>query len=797
MALNGDIEHKCREWATAPSRHWQILNRAKWKYQFRGMTIVRFVDSVKMDEDMLRSMLEYLTSDACLNDLEAYNQGLTPEGKYKPTKAWYELGQSAANGVRSINLYHALCTEPEANADGPFLVEDGCAYKVWLEYHWNEPSVPDVQPSESGISYRISNISHDPDTDLYSYVIEKRERVQQDIAEYFTAKSVYEDQKEEVHLGVKQDKVATTGKAASVGNGVIVRRKLSKNQDCTSDVHNTTTIDKAVSNSSVTISKTLEGTNKVTVNRNMPAPASTDNLDIGESVENTKTDSGLYNQTIRTRIKNALLKIAETCVKTLFSHRHGTTTVQGSDPGFTHVDEAHDGVVTHKSVSRTSDGSYRIEENETTEKPVISAAKRERQTIYEKSVSQSDRSQSAAATGSSASGGVIVETSTEKTEGGLHNNTKTTKTEKSVTKAVEHSQMTLNGLRVSRTDKNQPSPGSAINLKVGESVTNRKTEGGLYDITTESAAVKGAGKVGESCHQDKFTHGHSTQNNVLAADAPEPEHTFEKGVIVDKRVSLNRNGTADVSESVNTAKPFMQQYTYQRSDGSVVHVVQYRNQDAQWSGYPNGAVGLQVSDSVNAYGLHDGSVHWLTNAPKSVQISDLKFIKHGESVTLYEVAYKKRTRRLYHRSGTIQFHHICGDAYTDYLSDKQKADPKRTTSGILGVRLIRGPYYDKDGNALAEWEWVQLTAPTSDSAWTPCDSTCKHPMRVTGVDVYKEYLGLLKMQDGKAIDGVSNGSSGSRTSIAESINALPMMLAAALSGQSVKMMKERMKGKEE
>ena len=239
MALSQEQIAKCRAWATAPSRHWQILNRAKWKYQFRGSAIVRYVEEVKMDEDMVRDMLAYLTSDDCLQDLETYNQGLTPENAYKPTKAWYEIGNKAAGGIRSVRLYHALTADPEENADGPYLVEDECAYKVSLEYHWNETSVPDVQKSTSGVSYRITNISHNQETDRYSYVIETRERVQQDIAKYLTSETAFVKTYKEEHFGVKQSEVPTTGEQACILDGRLVERMVSKNPDCTSDVHNT------------------------------------------------------------------------------------------------------------------------------------------------------------------------------------------------------------------------------------------------------------------------------------------------------------------------------------------------------------------------------------------------------------------------------------------------------------------------------------------------------------------------------------------------------------------------------
>lgn len=228
----------CESWVKAHAHKWQVLNRAQWKYQFRGKAMVRYVDEVQMRENEVRLLLEYLSSDDCVATLSTYDQSLGSE--WKPIKAWYEIANKSVGAVHGVRLYHGLRTDVVDGEDGPYVIEDGCAYKVSITYHWDEATAPEVPASTSGVSYRIGGISRDPDTGFYTYSIETRERVQQDIAKYLTSETAFVKTYEETHFGVRQNEVPTTGEQAGVSDGRLVSRRVSKNSDCTSDVHNTT-----------------------------------------------------------------------------------------------------------------------------------------------------------------------------------------------------------------------------------------------------------------------------------------------------------------------------------------------------------------------------------------------------------------------------------------------------------------------------------------------------------------------------------------------------------------------------
>jgi len=709
MALTAEEKQLCAEWLTEPARKWQVLNRSQWKYQFREKTLVRFVEEATMDEGLVPLLLEYLTSDDCKSTIQLYGQAVSSE--WVPTRAWYEISNKAVGNLKAVRLYHALSIGPENGEDGPYLIEDGCAYRVSWTNYWKRENVQQVPKSTSGVSYRIVNLQRDPDTGLFSYSIEKRERVQQDIEEYLTRSTAFEDVSEEVHMGVRGDP-SLGGKPASVANGKTVTRKVTKNADCTHDVHNTITQDKAAPGAVVTTEVGVRGTTVTTENRNMPTPASAENLAPGESVRNQQTDSKLWNQTIKRFVRNVFVWLRGTCRKTIFDHSHSKTTNVKENPGFSHVEEAGNGVIHELTVQKTVEG-YDITESTTEEKPVSNAI-----------VSQ---------------------------------------------------KMTLNGLVVQRTHRNQPRPAISP-TKIGTGVMSRKTNGGLYDVTETEEGTTPAGKTNESCLHDAFAHHHVVTNNE--AEPQDVETEFMPGKIVRKTAIRTSNGTANNSVDTTTAIPKINRYTYTRDDGAVVHVLKYRNQQGI-PDYPNGAVGLNINDSINTFELHDGVISYLTNAPYRISFGDLKFIKHGASQKFYEIVYNRRTRRFKHRVWTVQVHHIKGDAYTDYVSDWQRADINRTTSGVMCTRLI-SRYRDKDGNELAEWKWVELTQPPG-GAWVICTQSCGHQWKEFSQEDFRKAAKALLAGGGDA--GADEDKF--HKDLVATLKDIPLATAAAMQGMTL------------
>ena len=474
---------------------WQPAEGHNYRYRGALRTLVRFYEAASMEPDVLKLVIEYLRDQTITGGISLMNRSVDLGTGWKAMDAWYQTAASekwAGTESTKVRVYQVLMQAPsEGNVVGPLSVENGCQYLVKHTFHWNVAELPTAAASSSGVSHSLEGVVRDHETGLYSCVYVTRERVQQDVDEYTTAKTVFEEQKEEQHIGVRQQNVAGTGKQASVSAGTTVTRKVTKNADCTSDVQNVTTVDKPVSSSSETVTELAAGTRTTTENRNMSAKAPTAGLAPGESVKNEKTPSGLWNQTIVKFARNAIVWIGEKCRKTLFAHVHDKTTNVKDRPSFDHVVEAANGKIVEKSVRKTDDG-YMIDEQETVEKPVSDAAVEVRRT--------------------------------------------------------------LRGTSRTVTHRNQSAPLAMTGLKVGEQRRSQKTDGGLYDNTTVTTDAQAAGDIGEACERSAGQHTHTTTKNVTDKPSVEVQDASPNQV-VRKRAQETEQGTWDLETTTTTHNP--------------------------------------------------------------------------------------------------------------------------------------------------------------------------------------------------------------------------------------------------
>ncbi len=484
---------------------WQPAEGHNYRFRYATRTLTRFCEAASLQPDEMRLVIEFL-KDQEIGDggISLMNRTVDLGTGWKAKDAWYQTmpGERWGNTESTkVRIYQILFLAPaDAKAgDGPYLVENGCQYKVSHTFYWDVEALPSVSASASGVAYALQGVTRDRETGLFSCVIERRERVQQDVAEYVSSETAFATTKDAQHLGVKADKVAATGKAAGVSNGTMVRRRVSKNADCTSDVQNETVTEKAVEGASEAVSVSLTGTTTRTVNRSMASRAKTSGLDVGESVENVKTDGGRWTQTIVKLVRNAVTRVSETCRKTLFEHAHATVDVQTEKPDFDHVSEAGGGVTVEKTVARTEDGAYRVTEQ--------------------------------------------------------------TAEEQGVASAVVTARKTLRGTSVTTLDRNQADAASTDGLAIGDEVQVEKTPGGLYNNRVTRAGAEAAGKIAASCETSGgVTHAdtevrNATASSAVASAALTTHVTVSPNVVRRRTARVQENGTVDVETVTETHNP--------------------------------------------------------------------------------------------------------------------------------------------------------------------------------------------------------------------------------------------------
>lgn len=566
-----DKADKIRYWTWCQDKYWQYQRRQEWAYEWRGDTLVRYHELTMPDPDFTKGLLEWLKLPESVHGFEAegvkyagctmYNRQAVFETEWKPVSAWYEQQEGQIDErtkLKIIRIFQALQRNPkDGKGDGPYVVENGCMYKVSHTFYWNVPELPEAPQSESGVSYRVGSVARDDETGLWSCYLEKRERVMQEMPEYTSDNTAFAARTERQFLGVRQDAVAGTGKKASADSGVIVRRRVKKNEDCTSDVVNETEIAKSVEKASVTVERSLRAKTVVTEDRNMPSPLSDDNLPPGTTVRNEKTEGGQWNrkktQTVPTPPEGA---VRESCAKTLFEHVHQKTEATKARPSLDHVSEVQigDGETVEEEIRQLEDTSF--------EKATVS------------------------------------------------------KKELKVEEAVVEVRKTLRGVRKTTVHRSMPQPAKTSDLNIGDTVRNEKTPGGKINQTVETVEKTPVGRVAESVQESALKEVTQTTENV--SEKPDVAAIREKGKVLRKEARCTEEGTWDVTEVQDTAKA-VEDTVESGSELVTEERVEFQNQAS--ASVPKPSVNVEVSAQVrtNEYGLKDGTV--ITRRHKTASVT--------------------------------------------------------------------------------------------------------------------------------------------------------------------------------
>lgn len=567
---------RTRYWEWCARQWWQYQRRSAWTYEWRGQTLVRYVENVPADPEFAAGLIDYLLTDESVHGYTeadgterggatVYNRPARLGEGWKSVGAWFEQQTDErvqASGQKYVRVYQSLQRIPEGGeGDGPYLMENGCRYRVTFTYHWKVAELPTPPQGASGVSYRLTGVTRDDETGLWSCILERRERVEQSVEEYRSAKTAFSETFEEQHIGVRKESLAATGKAASAGGGTTVRRRVTKNEDCTYDVANETERDIAVAGAAVTVTRTLRTKTTTVEDRNMENPLATESLEVGESVTNERTASGRYRRRkTETVAATPDGPIAESCAKTAFEHRDAQTTVTADNPGATCVEEAAGGVTRTARVRRTEDGAYERDVETRTEMPVADA---------------------------------IVEV-----------------------------RRTARGTRTTTVSRSQGSAGSASGLKSGEQVRSEKTAGGLWDVTKSEVKVPDGGQyIQRSCGRTALSHVDRSTMSVegwYENELHAPEATGD-GRIYTREIRRNEEGGYDSTTTLDMALPV----TDEAAAGTAMRTertVRYAN--AKEIAVPAPTVNVEVSAQVrtNDHGVKDGVVTVTEHTPQTLTV---------------------------------------------------------------------------------------------------------------------------------------------------------------------------------
>ena len=549
MSLNAADTAKAKE--IVDQLVWQPAEGHNYRYTRAVNTLTRFCEAASMEPDVAKLVIEYLKDEVITDGISLLNKRMDFGTGWKAMDAWYQTAAGekfAGTESTKVRIFQVLMQPPADGdtGDGPYLVEDGCQYKVSHTFYWNVEELPELDESSSGIQYTMQGITRDSVTGLYSCVIEERERVQQDVPLYDSAKTIFETVQEEQHLGVKAADVPTIGQAASASGGVLVKRQISKNPDCTSDVRNEVTTEHPVSSAVVRVEKTWEGIIRTTKNRNQANPAAEpEEMKPGSSITNEKTPGGRYDQTIVEADETPLGVKGRDCEKTIFEHRDTVTENTPNDPGEQHGSAAN-GTIVVKSSAMTRFGTWDVKQITLVEQPVSDS--------------------------------------------------------------VVQYRKTLRGTIETTTNRNQTNPLTSSGISIGETRRSEKTPGGLYNNTTETTTTDAAGKIVDGVEKETVR---STAFEINNQKTNPGEITLTAEVNKTKRkvVRANDAGTYDVDTQETDYVPVQNSKTWVDERGTHVYC-SYRNQTQPLTpAAPTSGTWDQtsVSFSENDHGSFDGS----------------------------------------------------------------------------------------------------------------------------------------------------------------------------------------------
>ena len=518
----------------------------------------------------------------------------------------------------------------DGDAEGPYLVQDGCLWKVSHTFYWDVPEVLDAPASSSGVAYEIQGIRRDDDTGLFSYVLVRRERVAVEVGPWLAHQDAFEDRERALLLGLREeagstvdDKVAAFAQKAGMtledGGGVTVDVQKSKNDDCTTDVTIENAAEQSAPGAAVTVAEDAFGKRTTVLDRNQTAAAEPPAA-LGGETRAERTPGGNFNNTTQTYVPKTVKGAVTEETKTLYESETSTTDRNVDGGALPEADPAApggEGVITRVRGQLTPEGKVDVTTATRTERPVSEAETVTAQGALSTTERVTHRNQSEARAAALTSGapaqGTIRRATVAKTPGNLRDVTLETTVSAAVaageaggscdTTIFEHRHA-----EVARNQKAAPAEAEEAGGGKTHRVSSRLNEDGTFDtetaVTTELAVEDAQTVAAETAFERSVS---ATGRNVTqAAAAPAPPSAANGNALTRAENAKTPGGRYVASVTTTTPKPAQLALTLAKKDGRQVKRLWFRNQSADWvalqaQGYTDG------SAQQNDFGLYDGS----------------------------------------------------------------------------------------------------------------------------------------------------------------------------------------------
>jgi hypothetical protein len=497
------------------------------------------------------------------------NPSTTPEGPWTGTytggRIWYKLSQDGAPGKNmegTYTLYQALHKGGLSEAN--IITDHGCRYRVTQTWYFDYPSLVTVPTSSSGVSYSRTTPVRDDEYGVWTYAIEMRERLYQNVTEYTSERDQFEYRQRTEHQGVRQGDLTDSGAAVSLPNldtqlaGTIVDLQRTKNEDCTQNIEvvkrNSIIITGADTSKQITLSETQE----MVLDKNEVAAEALPTEQVAgiiKAVKVHKNDFARFDNEVTTRTAAAVADASVQKTVDLFTTTEEDLDRNLTSPG-TPPGEQTPGIIATVQTDKNEFSLYDVRTKTATAAAVSDAVLAQTISKFETLDEDLDRNQAAAvAPPASQTAGSIVTRQNSKNEFALFDVKTQTRTAAAVSNAEQEKVINVFETQSRVQNRNQV---NAESLPVSQTagsiveVVDRLNEFDRHDatITTRTAAIVSNAEQEKTITGDETVARVLNRNQVSGGTLPT---SLTAGTIVEMLNRLNEFNRYDVNTTTRTA----------------------------------------------------------------------------------------------------------------------------------------------------------------------------------------------------------------------------------------------------
>lgn len=449
----------------------------------------------------LREVLQVLAAQSPVTD--PVIDGSVEPGSWHHKAAWWGRdGQTSRAGDATLTLIREFSDGPSSRTD---TVEDGCGSTTSIRYEFDVAEIETLpSPTPQGHVVRISGVSRDPETQLFSYYVTDTESKTKTLGELLEADDRFYNTYGQDWTGLRGsvgaltdengDAVTVPVPSAAAGTTIEVGYQRDPS-DCTLSAK----IRKRVADRDVTAatvkSKTVfditEQTDVSAASAPLAAPPEPAGGVTYRHANKFRAD-GLTDTEVTRGAEREVedADVAESVTAFQEQTRRAHKSLTGAKVAALPAPAAADGLIVSVQKAKTPGALTDATVTETRETEVENADVAESVTVFQAQVRRSHKSltdlKAAALPAPSAAGGVVVSVQKSVTPGARTDATVTETAEKAVSAARVAKSEDAFGSEVSTLDRGQagPAPESSAADGVITSVSAEKSEGGLLEIQT-------------------------------------------------------------------------------------------------------------------------------------------------------------------------------------------------------------------------------------------------------------------------------------------------------------------------